>query len=518
MTGRRGRRAGALLRARRGPALALIACLAILAFIGFGDPTAAGEADQGRSTREGLPEYHSVNGVLSATLEAAPTRVAIGDYAFDGATYNGVYGGPVLRAAPGDLLRINLVNHLAEPTNLHFHGMHTSPLNNGDNVFISVAPGESFVYEVRIPENQPPGLYWYHSHLHGNAERQVNQGLSGALIIDGLTRQIPALDGITERLFVLKDYANDDDENSLLQDYYHGLIRTIDGRSSVDIAMRPGETQLWRFTHQGAKFIAQLAAAGLRLRVIAVDGVAMTRAVPTEVLEIPPASRVEVLAEAGEPGAYELTGVKLMTGVDKNYSINRSLGRITVAGEPMAPPLDALAFPPRPDLSRSAIARTRVIELSQLNDDEHFFLNGKAFDHDRVDIRVPLGDVEEWTVRNKSSDAHMFHLHQTHFQVVETNGAPEPPLALLDNVKVPARGEVKIRVAFTESQIVGRFVYHCHVLLHEDKGMMGIIEVYRPTATGWLDRTLDNAGAWIARAAYLAEAKLLGLPASICRI
>ena len=92
------------------------------------------------------------------------------------------------------------------------------------------------------------------------------------------------------------------------------------------------------------------------------------------------------------------------------------------------------------------------------------------FDANRVDFRVPLGNVEEWTVRNNSDDFHVFHIHQLGFQVVEINGVPVPFTGRIDTVRIPERGEVKLRLAFLDEVIVGQFVIHCHVLKHEDKG------------------------------------------------
>jgi FtsP/CotA-like multicopper oxidase with cupredoxin domain len=109
-----------------------------------------------------------------------------------------------------------------------------------------------------------------------------------------------------------------------------------------------------------------------------------------------------------------------------------------------------------------------------------FFINHATFDHDRVDVKVPLGNIEEWTIRNASDELHIFHIHQVAFQVVSINGREQPFDGLVDTVNIPIHGEVKIRMAFTDPVIVGRFMFHCHILEHEDKGMMAQIEVYDP--------------------------------------
>jgi FtsP/CotA-like multicopper oxidase with cupredoxin domain len=112
--------------------------------------------------------------------------------------------------------------------------------------------------------------------------------------------------------------------------------------------------------------------------------------------------------------------------------------------------------------------------------DQVFYVNGRTFDAERIDVRVPVGTIEEWTVRNDSDDMHVFHIHQISFQVVEANGQPVPFTGYVDTVRIPERGELKLRLPFTDRRIIGRFMFHCHVLKHEDKGMMAQIEVYDP--------------------------------------
>jgi FtsP/CotA-like multicopper oxidase with cupredoxin domain len=124
-----------------------------------------------------------------------------------------------------------------------------------------------------------------------------------------------------------------------------------------------------------------------------------------------------------------------------------------------------------------------------------FFINHNTFDPKRVDVKVPLGSTEEWTIRNSSEELHVFHLHQVRFQVLSVNGRPVPFSGLVDTVNVPIHGELRIRVAFTDPIIVGRFMFHCHILEHEDKGMMSQIEVYDPRTGPLPDDHTDMADA-----------------------
>jgi FtsP/CotA-like multicopper oxidase with cupredoxin domain len=126
---------------------------------------------------------------------------------------------------------------------------------------------------------------------------------------------------------------------------------------------------------------------------------------------------------------------------------------------------------------RGAVTGRRTVVFSETADGDTLFIDGRTFDPTRTDTRVKLGAVEEWTIRNESDELHDFHIHQTHFQVTEVDGVPQPFVGYQDIVNVPVRGAVKVIIPFTDPVIVGRFVYHCHLLAHEDKGMMATIEV-----------------------------------------
>jgi FtsP/CotA-like multicopper oxidase with cupredoxin domain len=104
-----------------------------------------------------------------------------------------------------------------------------------------------------------------------------------------------------------------------------------------------------------------------------------------------------------------------------------------------------------------------------------FFINDKEFDPDRVDVRPRLGTVEEWTLRNASDEQHPFHIHVNDFQVVSVGGEPYEAHGLQDTVPLLPGNDVVIRTRFAD--FTGRFVFHCHILNHEDAGMMAVVEV-----------------------------------------
>ena len=423
-----------------------------------------------------IPEYRSHDGVLDVTLTAKEQKLVFGNVTVDGAIYNGEYAGPVLRVQPGDVMKIKLVNQLSRATNLHTHGIRTSPLGNSDNMHIVVNAGDTFDYEIKIPASQPPGLYWYHDHIHHMAEKNVMQGLSGTLVIEGLTEQLPMIADMKEQIFVLKDYEIDDHPDP----DFHKLIQTINGKTFSEIHMRPGEKQLWRLTNQSANAYFDLSLKDHKFHIIADDGVTLTNEIVVDTLKIKPASRYDVVVEAGDAGSYDLVSEGVITGQGDQKSSDRVLGHVIVGGIVEKAAASDMQFPTYNDLSESKIDERRTVVFTQLNDDVNFFIDGKLFDHDRIDTRVPLGNIEEWTIKNDTDDMHVFHIHQVSFQVTEINGVKQPLTGFVDNARVPERGEIKVILPFTDPVIVGKFMYHCHVLKHEDHGMMANIEVYDP--------------------------------------
>ena len=414
-------------------------------------------------------------GALDLTLSAVRAPVEVAGRRVIAQVYNGSYVPPTLRVRPGDVVRLRLVNALAEATNLHTHGLSVSPLGNSDNVFLHVAPGAAQEYEIRIPSTHAPGLYWYHPHAHGHSDDQVRNGMSGALIVEGLLDPFPDLRDLSEHVLLLKD-AQIGDGHIVHRGIGDDAIRTVNGMLNPTITLRPGETQLWRIGNVGADLYYLLTLDGHRFYEVARDGHRLAHLVPKEQLLLPPGAREEVLVQAAGAGTYELRTAGFDTGPKGNRYPGAVLATLHVAGAALTP----IALPeqllPVADL-RGAVTGRRTIVLSETEDGDTFFIDGRTFDPGRMDTRVKLGAVEEWTIRNESGELHDFHIHQTHFQVTEVNGVPQPLDGYQDIVNVPVRGAVKVIIPFTDPIIVGRFVYHCHLLSHEDKGMMATIEV-----------------------------------------
>ena len=197
-----------------------------------------------------------------------------------------------------------------------------------------------------------------------------------------------------------------------------------------------------------------------------------------------PSERVDVLVTGGPAGSYKLVSERTMTGpAGDDFPKQNMALMVSARGSGPAPaPLGTVAAAPgvlKP-IPGDHIDEHRLVAFSEDPVTGLFFINHTVFDHERVDVKVPLGSIEEWTLRNASDELHLFHIHQAPFQVIAINGKAVPFDGLVDTVSVPIHGEVKIRIAFTDPNIIGRFMFHCHILEHEDKGMMAQIEVYDP--------------------------------------
>ncbi|RAK61295.1 multicopper oxidase family protein [Phenylobacterium hankyongense] len=466
-------------------------------------------------------EYRSQNGELNVTLEARETPVRLGKDLIHGATYNGVYGGPVLRLNPGDVLHLRLINHLPQATNMHFHGLAVSPQGHGDNAMHMVGPGETWDYVIPIPKDHPPGVYWFHTHAHSFAERQLMGGLSGTLVIEGFQDEVPATKPLKERLFALKEFSpNPKGDLNRVPKPFNRDIKTINGQLMPRVDIQPGETQLWRFSDQTANTYFRLRLEGHDFTVVGRDSQPVVQPERVQELMIGPSQRADVLVTAGPAGPYKLISETTSTGPVGDIFPAQNMALMVSARDPARPPpaplgpieVSQTATKPIPG---DRIDAQRTIIFSEDPVTGLFFINHATFDHTRVDLKVPLGSIEEWTVRNASEELHTFHIHQVKFQVISLNGKPVPFDGLVDTVNVPIHGELKIRLAFTDPKIVGRFMYHCHILEHEDKGMMAQIEVYDPKVgpmpDGDMDMSMpgmDHRGAGADRASPVAAADM----------
>jgi suppressor of ftsI len=429
------------------------------------------------------PEIRSKNGVLEATLTAAPGRVQVGEFAFPGFLYNGSYMPPLIRVRLGDTIRITFRNALPDdPSNLHYHGMSVSPQGKGDNVFVHVHPGQQFQYEVRIPAagRQGPGFFWYHPHAHGVVAKQILGGMSGGLVVDGSERLFPKLRGLPERFFLIK-HAEIGEDNEII---------SINGQVNPIVQIQPGEMQFWRLGNIGATLFIKFRIEGMPLYLVATDGHPLSRPRKMSEFFIGPGQRIDAIVIGPQPGDYAMRTIPFQNEAWKKPDPSQKLATVVSSGPGTSgADFETEILQQRVNSARwidevrsAAIARHRTFDYSRTPDRHVFMINGRVMDETRVDEIVRLGDTEEWTVVNTDQQYHSFHIHQTPFLVTEVNGLRRNEDSLRDTFSVPPAtdngpGVLKVVIPFTDPEIVGRFVYHCHAVDHEDKGMMGVIEV-----------------------------------------
>jgi FtsP/CotA-like multicopper oxidase with cupredoxin domain len=418
----------------------------------------------------------SADGVLDAELTVSREEIELGGAPTVATVYNGSFVGPTMRVRPGDRIELALNNTLEEPTNIHFHGLHVSPAGDADNIFLHIEPGATQQYVVDLPDNHPTGTYWYHSHMHGVSEEQVFGGLSGLLVVEGLADLLPAeLQDIEQYDFAIKDFQAAD--GAILTaniDSNAPTTRTVNGVVNPALSIDAGETQLWSFANAGADIYYELQLDGHPFHVLAEDGNPVWEVKAFDSLVMPPGKRFDVLVQGGVPGTHDLKTLAYDQQGD-TYP-EATLATITVNESSLTPVTlpDQMAEPS--DLSTATVANSRTITFAKDQAAGTFTIDGKTFDMNRVDQEVKLGTVEEWTIVNDNNQQHPFHIHVDSFQVMSVNGEPYEAVGRQDVVNLPANGgEVVVRIPFDE--FTGKFVYHCHILNHEDLGMMAVVEV-----------------------------------------
>jgi suppressor of ftsI len=441
--------------------------------------------DRAKATQEVLispPEIRSRSGELNATLTASPSPMRLGDAQFPGFLYNDSYLPPLLRIRLGDVMRVRLRNNVPEGfTNLHFHGMSVSPRARSDNVFIHVLPGHEFEYEVTVPQagRQGPGLFWYHPHGHGFVTKQMLGGLSGALVVDGSETLFPIVKDLPERFFLIK-HAEPGGGREVI---------SVNGQMNPLVEIRPGEMQFWRIAHIGATLFAPFRISGASLYVIATDGHPLSRPRKMSEVVLGPGQRIDAIAIGPPPGEYAIATLPFKNMAWREIFAGQQLATIVSSGPPASADAEAEVLRQRVEVKRwidevraSEIARQRRIVYSRTEDRSVFMIDGRVMNDDRVDQTVKLGDTEEWTIVNTDQQYHSFHIHQTPFLLTEVNGLAQDEDSLRDTMPIPPAtddrpGSIKVAIPFTDPEIVGRFVYHCHAVDHEDKGMMGTVMV-----------------------------------------
>lgn len=439
-------------------------------------------------------EVFSQNGVLEVTLQPTEGKLRLAGKEYMAWMYNGSYIPPLLHLKPGDTLKVHLVNGLKMETNLHFHGFDVSPLGNSDNIFRIGNPGDTLDYEIILSKEHDAGTFWYHPHPCGKSEQQVFLGMSGGIIVDGLLDELPKeFHNLKDYTLLLKDIQPISNQKKTIlcgagtgvQEVYEfdsekPTQRTVNGQINPTINIVPGETQIWRISNVGANIYYNIQLEGHQLYQIGEDGGYYKEIKARDSIIMPPGSRIELLVQAKKSGIYKLKTLAMSTGSAGDDYPEVTLATMVCAGSKV----NSLVIPTKlndklVDLRTKKITGKRTFTFTEQSDPDAFYINGRQFNQDSIDTKVKLGSIEEWTLVNATDEMHCFHIHQFDFQVVEINGKPIEFNGTNDVINMPPRSTIKLLMPFIEEYMVGKFVYHCHILAHEDRGMMQVIEVIK---------------------------------------
>jgi bilirubin oxidase len=398
--------------------------------------------------------------------------------------YNGQIPGPTLELREGDHVTVHFRNDLPEQTTVHWHGLNL-PFESDGSPFHPVEPGETrdYVFTVRPGS---AGTYWYHPHPHHRTGYQVAKGLAGAIIIRAADDPLPAT--LTEKLLILSDTRLNPDGSIDLPDQgtHAGLVDRENGREGEllfvngqvlpTLRIRPGEVQRWRILNASASRVYRLALTGHTMTHVGSDGGLFDRPVEVGEIVLASAERAEVLVRGtGTPGGtVQLQALPYDRYIPQTRPSGWNRARPLLTLEyATGPAAVAPRIPDRlreiPVLDTSRATATRVISLSQ------GLINGREMDMARIDVSATLGATEIWEIENLVGMDHPFHLHGFQFQVIDRDGVPEPFRSWKDTVNVPKHQTVRFIVRY--ENYPGKWMFHCHILDHEDHGMMGILEV-----------------------------------------
>lgn len=494
------------------------------------------------------PDIYSVNGKIEISMNYYTSVDDLGRTLFCFVTSDGLES-PTLHVNPGDRIIINLTNMVPEapgaPTekmfsqaeacgstemtissvNMHFHGTNTSPTCHSDEVIHTlINSGQTFRYALKIPKDEPPGLYWYHPHVHGTSSQMVQGGATGAIEVEGIANIQPAVAGLPERYLVLRDQQmaypyptltpppNWDVSVNYVPINYPGYKPAI-------ITMQKGVSEFWRVVNAGANTIMDLRVlydgVPQPLQIAAFDGVPTgskngrqqgTLVTQNDIL-LPPSGRVEFIVAPPGDGVHsaQLVTLAIDGGEAADNNPARPLANIGTSTAPVhlhrieqTGPAWKMRFN---DLADAKITAHRDLYFSEYfhsfgggNENVDFFITVDGQKETLFDPNNPpaiittQGSVEEWRIENRTQEVHEFHMHQIHFLVTAINDIPVPrkkqqlfdvyQVGYWDGNILHPYPSITAKLDFRGPD-VGDFVYHCHILDHEDNGMMAIIRVQR---------------------------------------
>ena len=480
------------------------------------------------------PEMIEASSNLHVDLIVGTSRFTNSFVSMNTRTYNGMMSAPTLRLLPGETFTIRISNTL-EPgfsnwTNLHTHGLQVAQTGMADNVLVEVQPGEIRTYQITLPEDHPSGTFWYHPHHHGAVNLQVTGMMAGALIVED--RDAPtALANMDELVLLLQAVCFegcgnkwDNLEHALMNTYgkpeegdrqldvdlvydtenlpLHDASKLhvmINGQYQPIVTLQPEELKRYRYINALANNFVELVVPGCEMYVLAKDG--MYRKAPTlvTVLILPPGGRADVALRCHQVGTYQL-------GIDRSHFRDATIGpqrehradSQTIATINVTGDFRSMELPT--ELPSTTLDLTNVANVPSPQQYEYemstwmergvmkFGVNHRVFDRKFIsNYTIPIHEIQEWhlTASNCmgscSAMNHPFHIHNTHFQIVDVAGE------MKDNDDLYEVGEWRDTIPLLHDGLTIRFLptmegpmlTHCHVVAHADEGMSMLFHVVK---------------------------------------
>ncbi len=417
------------------------------------------------------------DGTFELDLTAAPADITYGDGPSTPAwAYNGSVPGPLIEVAQGDHLRVHFRNDLPDETTIHWHGVRLPAAMDG-SVFVQspVQPGASFEYEFDLKDS---GLFWFHPHVV--SDLQVQRGLYGTILVRGENEPefdrelVVVLDDI--RLLAdgsIDEYPDDDG----ITNGREGNTLLFNGQVSPTLRAQPGETLRLRLVNTANGRFFNLKIAGHQLRVAGTDGGLIPIPYDVDSLPIAPGERYDVFVslsgDVGDELAITTEPYDRGHGTDDNPSMplaTLSLEGSKVTGKPL--PEDG---PAAELFAEGGESFAVVLGEAFIGGEQKFTING-AVSPDVPDVMVPNGETRIIELQNDTEQEHPFHLHGFFFQTIARDGVPVPESERFnkDTIISPMMSTLTLAARFDEP---GMWMYHCHILEHAERGMMGMVHV-----------------------------------------
>ncbi len=384
---------------------------------------------------------------------------------------NASYLGETILLGVGEKVKINYSNFLSEPTTMHGHGMHVpAQMDGAVHQIIHPSSTWSAVFEVK----QSPATNWYHPHLMGETARQVYQGLAGLILIEDKEHmlKLPNEYGVDDIPLVIQQrrFKNNQIDYSpsrmdMMRGYIGGELVVNGGINPVFKAKR--KFLRLRILNGSNASMMQLQFDKIpKFYLIGGDNSFLPDAVPLSSIFLSPAERVEIVVDLD---GLQNSSLRLLDQISAKEVLRIEVG--SSLEENLFNPNDLTRLE---DLSLASGQKVFRFGMRRMR----FTINGKTMDKDRIDEFIPLDQPQEWVVENPTRMAHNFHVHATHFRVLERNGSSANVRAwergYKDTVFLGPGDRVKLHIVMRDfADPSAPYMYHCHILEHEDNGMMG---------------------------------------------